>query len=112
MYEKHDDPATATARLNVLRTVFIEADRTADFQTISSILRLLANDANRDDILALFEERMLPLDDVTAGQLADEVLSRPPLLGCLTISDALQWRLQYSRAIEQAGVAAGVLRLT
>jgi len=29
----------------------------------------------------------------------------------LTISNALQWRLQYSRVIEQAGKVEGVLRL-
>jgi hypothetical protein len=29
--------------------------------------------------------------------------STPPELGYLTISNALQWRLQYSRVIEQAG---------
>ena len=29
----------------------------------------------------------------------------------LTISNALQWRLQYSRVIEQAGKVKGVLRL-
>ena len=29
--------------------------------------------------------------------------SHRPRLGYLTISNALQWRLQYSRVIEQAG---------
>jgi hypothetical protein len=29
----------------------------------------------------------------------------------LTVSNALQWRLQYSRVIEQAGKVQGVLRL-
>jgi len=33
------------------------------------------------------------------------------LIGYLTISNALQWRLQYSRVIEQAGKVEGVLRL-
>lgn len=111
VYEKHDDPVKATARLNILHTIFIEAERTADFQTSSGVIRLLENHANRDDILAFFEERMLPVDEITAGQLADEVLRQPPQVGCLTISNALQWRLQYSRAIEQAGITGGILRL-
>ncbi len=111
VYEKYDDPATSTARLNILHTIFIEAERTADFQTTSGILRLLQNQANRDDLLGFFEERMLPLDEITAGQLADEVLLHPPQVGYLTISNALQWRLQYSRAIEQANAVSGVLRL-
>jgi len=41
----------------------------------------------------------------------DEVLRNPPEVGYLTVSNALQWRLQYSRVIEQAGKVGGILRL-
>lgn len=74
-------------------------------------MNLLKNKANRDDILAFFAERMLPLDEISAGILADEVLRTPPQVGYLTISNALQWRLQYARAIEQAGSVNGLIRL-
>ena len=111
VYEKTDDAKAQVARLNILHTIFIEKERTADFQTTSGLLRLLENQANRDDVLAFFAERMLPLDEIAAGILADEVLCTPPQLGYLTISNALQWRLQYSRAIEQAGAVQGLLRL-
>lgn len=111
VYEKTDDAKAQAARLNMLHTIFIEKERTADFQTTSGLLRLLENQANRDDVLAFFAERMLPLDEIAAGILADEVLRTPPQLGYLTISNALQWRLQYSRAIEQAGAIQGLLRL-
>lgn len=111
VYDKHDDGKNSTARLNILHTIFIQRECTADFQTTSGLLALLKNTANRDDILGFFTERMLPLDEITAGVLADEVLRNPPLLGYLTISNALQWRLQYSRAIERAGAVAGLLRL-
>ncbi|MFQ5677105.1 MAG: restriction endonuclease, partial [bacterium] len=43
--------------------------------------------------------------------LADEILVNPPEVGYLTVSNALQWRLQYSRVISMAGSAAGVERL-
>jgi hypothetical protein len=111
VYEKSDDAATRAARLNILHTIFIEKERTGDFQTASGLIRLLQNHANRDDVLAFFAERMLPLDEIAAGILADEVLRAPPPLGYLTISNALQWRLQYSRVIEQAGAIQGLLRL-
>ena len=111
VYEKSDDPAAQAARLNILHTLFIEKERTADFQTTSGLVRLMENHANRDDALAFFAERMLPLDDIAAGILADEVLRTPPQLGYLTISNALPWRLQYSRAIDQAGSIEGLLRL-
>lgn len=56
-------------------------------------------------------ERFLPLDDIQARQLAEEILNKRPDVGYLTISNALQWRLQYSRAIEQAGNVTGVKRV-
>lgn len=31
--------------------------------------------------------------------MAKEILENPPLAGYLTISNALQWRLQYSRIV-------------
>jgi hypothetical protein len=55
---------------------------------------------------------MLPLDDIGASALADELLVRPPEVGYLTISNALQWRLQYGRVIERAGTVIGILRIT
>ena len=55
--------------------------------------------------------RMLPLEEIQAQALAEEVLNRPPEIGYLTISNALQWRLQYSRVIQQAGTTSGIERL-
>lgn len=111
VYEKTDDEKARTARLNIMHTIFVMKECTGDFQTTSGLLALLKNSANRDDILGFFAERMLPLDEITAGMLADEVLRNPPQPGYLTISNALQWRLQYSRVIEQAGAVAGLLRI-
>ena len=54
---------------------------------------------------------MLPLDDIQAQELAEEVLANPPEIGYLTISNALQWRLQYSRVIQQAGTIVGIEKL-
>jgi hypothetical protein len=111
VYEKHDVAAERVSRLDILHTIFVEKECTADFQTTSGLLALLKNNANRDDVLGFFAERMLPVDEIGAGMLADEVMQKPPTLGYLTISNALQWRLQYSRAIEQAGIVRGILRL-
>lgn len=108
MYEKTDDDAARTGRLNILHTVFVDRTRTADFQTTSGLLSIIQNDGNLDDILSFFGERMLPLDDIQAQTLAEEVLANPPEIGYLTISNALQWRLQYSRVIQQAGTVSGI----
>lgn len=112
VYEKHDDPATTTATLNVLHTIFVEKERTGDYQTTSGLLRILANNANEDDLISFMFERNLPLDEIEATNIAKELLGGKPLVeGYLTISNALQWRLQYSRVITQAGQVSGIIRI-
>lgn len=108
VYEKTDDEAARTGRLNILHTIFIDRSRTADFQTTSGLVRIIKNEGNLDDVLAFFGERMLPMDEIQAQALAEEVLANPPEIGYLTISNALQWRLQYSRVIQQAGAISGI----
>ena len=44
-------------------------------------------------------------------RLAEELLESPPKIGYLTISNALQWRLQYRRVIDRAGSVDGVRRV-
>jgi hypothetical protein len=110
-YEKTDNETERTGNLKVLHTVFIESSRTADFQTTTGLRRIVENSGNIDDILAFFEERLLPLDSTAAEALAAEILANPPETGYLTISNALQWRLQYRRVIEKAGHVAGIIRV-
>jgi hypothetical protein len=110
-YEKSDDPLTSSSTLSIKHVIFIKSGRTADYQTTTGLKRILDNEANEDDILAFLQERMLPVDDIQASQLAKEIVQSPPKIGYLTISNALQWRLQYGRVIEQAGSVAGLERL-
>jgi hypothetical protein len=51
VYDKADDPVQQTGRLQIKHTVFVEENRTADFQTTSGILRLVENDANLDEFV-------------------------------------------------------------
>lgn len=111
VYDKTDDEKKRKARLNILHTIFVTKERTADFQTTTGIRKILENDGNKDDLLAFFEERNLPIDSIEANTLADELLAQSPEIGYLTISNALQWRLQYGRVIDQAGVVSGILRV-
>jgi len=61
--------------------------------------------------MAFMSEKNLPVDDIELEKIADDLLKFPPNQGFLTISNALQWRLQYSRAIEQAGKITGIYRM-
>jgi hypothetical protein len=85
--------------------------RPRDYQTTTGLRKIIQNHANAHDIAAFFVEPMLPLDEIQAQALAEEVLHNPPEIGYLTISNALQWRLQYARVIQQAGSVPGIERL-
>lgn len=108
VYDKKDNPKKKTATLNIKHVVFVKASRTADFQTTSGIIKILDNSGNAADIVAFMMDRFLPLDDIEAQQLANEIIAKRPEIGYLTISNALQWRLQYSRVIGEAGKVAGI----
>lgn len=108
VYDKLDDAAMRTTTLTITHTVFVAANQTADFQVTKGLRDMLANDGNVDDVMAFLLEKHLPLDDLGLNTLAAEILNHPPAQGYLTISNALQWRLQYTRVIEKAGSVAGV----
>ena len=112
VYRKTDDANKRTARLQIIHTIFVDASRTADYQTTRGIREILDRDGNVFDLMAFMADRNLPIDDISAKQLAEEILENPPLIGYLTISNALQWRLQYSRVIERAGSIAGIRRVS
>lgn len=112
-YDKSDDPISRVAILRVVNVIFLEKERTADYQTTFGLLGILQRNGNVDDIVAFLEERNLPLDEIGRKALAERILAEPPKLGYLTISNALQWRLQYTRAITFAvnGKTEGVENL-
>ena len=117
IYDKTDNMNSKTSKLNILHTIFVEADRTSDYQLTRLLREMIENNKKgsnlglKDDILALFEDKNLPLDNIQADELADEILKTRPNQGYLTISNALQWRLQYSRLIEVAGNVTGVKKI-
>ncbi|NWF92684.1 MAG: restriction endonuclease [Syntrophaceae bacterium] len=111
VYDKKDDRNTRTATLDIKHVIFVESSQTGDFQTTTGILKILDNKANLDDLIAFMTERFLPVDDIQARRLAEEILRTRPQVGYLTISNALQWRLQYSRVIAEAGKVEGVQRI-
>lgn len=111
VYQKNDDPKTATAVLNILHTVLVEKHRTADFTMTRLIRQHLEAGCSAEDLIGLMHDKNLPVDDIEANKIAEELLKEPCQQGYLTISNALQWRLQYGRVIEQAGKIEGVAKL-
>lgn len=108
VYEKLDSADSNTATLNITDTLFVEAHRTGDFQLTRGLRLIIENDGNVDDLMAFMSEKNLPVDEIELQALAHEVRVNKPEQGYLTISNALQWRLQYTRAIERAGQEPGI----
>lgn len=108
VYDKTDDPKTGTACLDFKSAAFVDRKQTADYQTTYGLLGILKRGGNKDDVIAFLEERNLPLDEIGRANLAERLLKEAPTQGYLTISNALQWRLQYGRVITLAGKAEGI----
>lgn len=111
VYDKVDNPKQRTGNLNVLHTIFVEKERTADFQMTRGLREILDNEGNEDDIMAFISDKNLPVDSIELNKLVKEVMTNRPEQGYLTISNALQWRLNYSRVIEKAGDVPGIRAL-
>jgi len=90
----------------------VDASRTADYQTTRGIREIIERDGNTEDLVSFMRDRNLPIDDIEALILAEELLGEPPKLGYLTISNALQWRLQYKRVIDLPEPVNGLLQVS
>jgi len=111
VYDKIDSRRDRTAALKFVSSAFIDKSRTADYQTTRGLLEILNRDGNRDDIVAFLMDRNLPGDEIVHNSLADEIMASPPRLGYLTISNALQWRLQYSRIVSLTETISGIVKI-
>ena len=157
VYAKSDNHEEKTAHLDIAHTIFVERNRTADYQITRHLRQIAENEGNVEDISAFLQDRRaprkieqsppvgcrptlrksvlervsygpasfpsaggrqffevprnLPVDDIAARKLAERILREIPPQGYLTISNALQWRLQYKRIIEYAGSIPGIDRV-
>lgn len=111
VYDKVDDNDNKTSRLNFVSCSFIDKERTGDYQTTTTILNLIKNNANIDDLFAYLSDKNIPADDVTLRNIAEHILQNPPKIGYLTISNALQWRLQYGRVVSLKDKVTGITKI-
>lgn len=109
VYQKIDDGGLRKGMLDFISCTFIESKRTADYQTTTGLRKIIDNDGNVDDIFAFLIERNIPADEVILHKMAEEILMTPPEIGYLTISNALQWRLQYGRVVMLNEVVHGLI---
>jgi hypothetical protein len=97
VYRKTDKPEKC--ELYFTNCAFVSEERTGDYTTTKRLVEMLHDGANKDDIIGFLSDKNIPGDDITYNELSEEILRNPPKLGYLTISNALQWRLQYGRVL-------------
>lgn len=107
VYDKHD--THTSCELNFIHCTFVNKERTADYTITKRLREMISDGANKEDIIGFLEDKNVPGDELVYNDLADEILSYIPEQGYLTISNALQWRLQYSRVIELGNRVSGVV---
>ena len=107
VYDKKDTSSTCT--LDFKYCTFIEKTRTADFTITKRLREMVKDGANKEDVIGFLMDKSVPGDELVYNDLADEILAHTPEQGYLTISNALQWRLQYARVIALSNQVSGVL---
>lgn len=107
VYSRLDELSETVVTFEAIR--FIPSHRTGDHQTTSRLRELIADGGNVDDVFAFLVERNIPGDEESLYEYAEELVSNVPELGYLTISNALQWRLQYRRVVD--GVCDDVVEI-
>ena len=108
VYDKTDDENTKTATLDFVSCSFVSKERTADYTTTFRLREMVKDKANEADIIAYLQDKNIPADEITLSKLAEQILQTPPEQGYLTISNALQWRLQYQRIVALADDISGI----
>jgi hypothetical protein len=111
VYDKKDDASTGTAILDFVSCSFLERERTADYTTTFRLREMIKDGANKEDIIAYLNDKNIPADEITLALIADKILSEKPKQGYLTISNALQWRLQYGRIVNLDEKVNGISKL-
>jgi hypothetical protein len=111
VYNKVDNPKTKTANLNFVSCSFVSKERTADYTTSYRLREMVKDKANTADIIAYLSDKNIPAYEITLGKLAEQILQTLPEQGYLTISNALQWRLQYQRIVTLDKKVQGITKI-
>lgn len=111
VYDKVDDLNTSSAKLDFVSCSYLDKERTADYTTTFRLREMLNDGANKEDIIAYLNDKNIPADDIALGLIADQILDKTPKQGYLTISNALQWRLQYARVVNLTNKVEGITKV-
>lgn len=99
LYSKDDDQIARSCLLKLHEAFVIPEQETSDYTTTFYLIRLLQNNPSIDEIVNYLRFRDLPCSELELREIAEEVIQKGVTQGRLTLSNALQWRLQYTYVI-------------
>lgn len=108
-YEQIEDEFAMKTTIRVRRVVYIAAERTASYSITKTIKELIENDCNQEELEGYLLSISMGLDEAEAEAIAQKImLDKTINVGYIEMTQALQWRLMYSVAINNAGKIAGL----
>lgn len=111
VYKKEDDTTQKKGMLDFVSCTYIDKSRTADYQTTTGLRQIIENNGNVEDIYAFLNDHKIPADEITLMNMANDIFKNTPDVGYLTISNALQWRLQYGRIVSLNEAIDGISQI-
>ncbi|MBT3208510.1 MAG: restriction endonuclease [Bacteroidetes bacterium] len=111
VYEKTDFEEDQAAVLDFVSCFFLDKERTADYTTTFRLREMMEDGAIKEDIVAYLNDRNIPAEEITLNSIAERILKQIPKQGYLTISNALQWRLQYARVVNLTKNVEGITKV-
>lgn len=99
VYDKKDDPESKTATLDFVSCTFVEKERTGDYTTTLLLREMVARGANVEDIQGFFYDHYYFWSDQELHNLANEILTNPPQVGCF------RKKTIYEMALEPLGIS-------
>ena len=109
--KKMDNKSKESSNLDIVDLIYVDKEHTSDHRITEKIVDAISQGSSADDIKSLLMDQDMPINEAEAIDLAREIVNSPPKKGCLTISNALQWRLSYKRTITSASTASGAERI-
>lgn len=99
VYQKKDINNEQKAYLEWKDCVFIEQEYTSDFTLTFDLINAKKMGATLEDIVSILKCKNIPGEESTLKSIANEILEKDIKQGQITISNALQWRLNYGRIV-------------
>lgn len=100
VYDKSDNDVEKKAYIEWKDCIFIEKEHTADYTLTKELIEAKQLECSLDDIVDILKSKNIKGEESTLRTIANEILEKDIEQGEITVSNALQWRLNYGRIVK------------